>query len=52
MNASLLKKQIRQLGYELMLAEVTESYCEEFIEKRKLHDSLLEKLYKLEKRVF
>jgi hypothetical protein len=47
-----LKKQIRQLGYELMLAEVSDSFCENFIEKRKLHDSLLEQLYKVEKRVF
>tara|TARA_B100002019_G_C21226034_1_gene577406 strand:- start:242 stop:400 length:159 start_codon:yes stop_codon:yes gene_type:complete len=52
MNIIALKKQIRQLGYELMLAEVSDSYCEDFVEKRKLHDSLLEQLYKAEKRVF
>tara|TARA_B100000212_G_scaffold260644_1_gene200580 strand:- start:2613 stop:2771 length:159 start_codon:yes stop_codon:yes gene_type:complete len=52
MNIEALKKSIRELGFELMLAESSGAYCEDFVEKRKLHDSMLEKLYKLEKRVF
>lgn len=52
MNTEALKRSIRELGYELMLAESSNAYCEDFIEKRKLHDTLLEKLYRLEKRIF
>lgn len=52
MSMEALKKSIRELGYELMLAESSGTYCEDFVEKRKLHDALLDKLYKLEKRVF
>lgn len=47
-----LRKSVRELGHELMLAEATNTFCEDFIEKRKLHSTLLDKLYKLEKRVF
>ena len=52
MNIEALKKSIREIGYELMMAESLGTYCEDFIEKRKLHDALLEKLYRLEKRGF
>ena len=52
MSIEALKTSIRMLGHELMLAESSGTYCEDFVEKRKLHDSMLEKLYKLEKRVF
>lgn len=52
MKIELLKKQIRELGHELMSAEVSDSFCPNFIKKRNLHNELLEKLYRLEKRVF
>ena len=52
MNTEALKKNIRALGHELMLAETSGTYCEDFVEKRKLHDLMLNKLYKIEKRVF
>tara|TARA_B100001093_G_scaffold495501_1_gene540064 strand:- start:386 stop:547 length:162 start_codon:yes stop_codon:yes gene_type:complete len=47
-----IKARIRELGYELMQAEIADSYCENFVSKRQEHNLLLEKLYKLEKRVF
>lgn len=47
-----LKARIRELGYELMQAEIAEMYCEDFVTKRTEHNLLLERLYKLEKRVF
>ena len=47
-----LKARIRELGYELMQAEIAEMYCEDFVAKRTEHNLLLERLYKLEKRVF
>ena len=52
MKIELLKKQIRELGHELMSAEVANGFCLNFIKKRKLHSELLERLYRLEKRVF
>jgi len=52
MTAKQIQAKIRQLGWELMEAEANEAYCENFVEKRKEHNLLLEKLYKLEKRVF
>jgi hypothetical protein len=47
-----LKSRLRELGHALMQTEVSGAYCEDFIEKRKEHDRLLERLYRLEKRVF
>ncbi len=47
-----LKQRIRQLGHDLMWAELSGAYCEDFKKKRKEHDELLEKLYRLERRVF
>tara|TARA_A200000159_G_scaffold142719_1_gene146431 strand:- start:506 stop:664 length:159 start_codon:yes stop_codon:yes gene_type:complete len=52
MTSQQIKTRIRQLGWELMEAETSEAFCENFIAKRKEHNLLLEKLYKLEKRVF
>jgi len=52
MKIELLKKQIRELGHELMSAEVSDSFCADFVKKRKLHNELLERLYRFEKRVF
>ena len=52
MTTQQIKSKIRQLGWELMQAESNQAYCEDFIAKRKEHNLLLEKLYKLEKRVF
>lgn len=46
------RSQVRKLAYELMSAEVLGTYCEDFVNKRKVHDNLLEAIYKLEKRVF
>jgi hypothetical protein len=52
MSPEVLKKRIRQLGHELMWLELSGAYCEDFVTKRKEHDSLLERLYRVEKRVF
>lgn len=47
-----LQSQVRKLAFELMSAEVGGVYCEDFVNKRKVHDNLLEAIYKIEKRVF
>ena len=52
MSPEVLTKRIRQLGHELMWLELSGAYCEDFVTKRKEHDSLLERLYRVEKRVF
>ena len=49
---STLLAKIRQLGYELALAEESGAYCQDWAVKKKDHDDLLERLYKLEKRIF
>ena len=49
---STLLAKIRQLGYELALAEESGGYCQDWASKKKEHDNLLERLYKLEKRIF
>ena len=52
MSSEALKTRIRELGHELMWLELSGAYCEDFVNKRKEHDSLLERLYRVEKRVF
>jgi hypothetical protein len=47
-----LQAKIRQLGHELALAEASGGYCSDWVSKKKEHDGLLERLYKLEKRIF
>ena len=41
-----LIKRLRDLGYELALAEETGSYCEDFKLKQEEHRKLLRRLYR------
>jgi hypothetical protein len=45
MSAKLIKR-LRDLGYELALAEETGSYCEDFKLKQEEHRKLLRRLYR------
>ena len=44
--SKLLVKRLRDLGYELALAEDAGSYCEDFKLKQEEHRKLLRRLYK------
>jgi|TARA_B100002019_G_scaffold88104_1_gene76343 hypothetical protein len=45
-----LKQKVRQLGHLLATEEEAKVHLGKWYERKKLHDDLLEKLYKLEKR--
>jgi hypothetical protein len=49
---SYLLARIRRLGHELALSEESGGYCPDWAAKKKEHDNLVERLYKIEKRIF